>query len=65
MENEEKVAHQFYWCVSCGSHGDFGKLRKTRLFCRECGYEDISLYTQEDIDESEDLKFRRFLRKTQ
>lgn len=42
---------QWYWCVNCGHHGDYGYHRKRNVKCEECGYEDINLYTLEEIND--------------
>lgn len=60
---ENKEAYQFYWCGNCGFHGDYGKQRKTRLFCRDCNYDDVTHFTETEIQEHEDLKTRDFKRK--
>ncbi len=47
VENNTQ-ATRYYGCVNCGHHGDFGKVRKRKLYCEECGYDDITPF---DIDE--------------
>lgn len=51
---------QFYWCVNCGHHGNFGRLRVRGLQCQKCNYELITEYTKEEIQESDDLSLERF-----
>lgn len=55
MENEPT---QYYWCVNCGNHGNFGKLRVRSVNCESCGYENITPFTKDEILESEDLKLK-------
>lgn len=42
---------QWYWCVNCGHHGDFGFHRKNNVKCEMCGYDDVSLWTLEEIND--------------
>ena len=63
MESKERKEIRYYWCVNCGHHGDFGKVRKTKLVCENCEYDDLTDYTEEEILEHEDLCLNRFKRK--
>lgn len=60
MEDQNKQGVRYYWCVNCGTHGDFGRYRKTRIFCRHCTYTDVCTYTDAEIEEDETLRNRTF-----
>lgn len=53
---------RYYWCVNCGHHGDYGKVRKRNLNCEVCDYEDITIWTQEEINDPwlDDITVDRF-----
>lgn len=61
MENE---GVQYYWCVNCGHHGDLRKKYKIKKSCEECGYDEITPYTKEEIEENENLWMERFKKKS-
>jgi len=57
---------QWYWCVNCGHHGDFGYHRKNNVKCEMCGYDEPSLWTLEEINDPDlDLDIKRFKTKKQ
>lgn len=58
---------QYYWCVNCGHHGDYGFHRKKSVNCEMCGYDDVSLWTLEDINDPflDNLWIERFKTKKQ
>lgn len=41
---------QWYWCVNCGHHGDFEKVRKRGIKCEVCEYDDITFFELEEIN---------------
>lgn len=47
----EVTEGQYYWCVNCGHHGDYGFFRKKNVKCEMCGYDEISLWTLEDLND--------------
>lgn len=55
---------QYYWCVNCGHHGDFGKLKIRGIECESCGYDMLTTYTKEEINECENLTLDKFKRIT-
>lgn len=59
----DKKPTQYYWCVNCGHHGDFGRVRYRMLECENCGYEDLAEYTKEEIQEDDKLTIERFKKK--
>ncbi len=42
---------QWYWCVNCGHHGDFGFHRKKSVKCESCLYEWVTIWTLEEIND--------------
>jgi len=58
---------QWYWCVNCGHHGDYGFHRKKNVKCEMCNYEDVSLYTKEEINDEwlDNVWLERFKTKKQ
>lgn len=60
---EIKEPFQYYWCINCGHHGDFGKTRIRGTDCEECGYEDVTPFNKEEITEDKDLSFEKFIKK--
>lgn len=47
----ELTSGQYYWCVNCGHHGDYGFHRKKSIKCEVCEYNDVTLWTLEDIND--------------
>lgn len=62
---EEPTEGQYYWCVNCGHHGDYGFVRKRGLNCELCNYEDVSIWTLEEINDPhlDNLWLERFKKK--
>ena len=58
---------QWYWCVNCGHHGDFGYHRKNNVKCEMCGYDEPSLWTLEEINDPflDNIWLERFKTKKQ
>lgn len=58
---------RYYWCVNCGHHGDYGFERKRGLNCELCDYDDISIYTLEEINDEtlDNVWLERFRTKEQ
>jgi hypothetical protein len=54
---------RYYWCVNCGHHGDYGKLRIRGLECENCKYDSITDYSEQEIKEHDHLTLDRFKRK--
>lgn len=48
---EPPTEGRYYWCVNCGHHGDYGKVRKRGLTCELCNYDEVSIYTLEEIND--------------
>ena len=55
---ESKEGIQYYWCVNCGYSGNFGRLRFSRIACKECHYDLLTPFTLEEILADEHLKFK-------
>ena len=47
----EPIEAQYYWCVNCGYHGDYGYVRKRNLKCEECGYDELTPFSEKEIKE--------------
>lgn len=62
MENEKEPV-QYYWCINCGHYGDLGKPYLIHKDCENCGYDEITPFTPDEIMEHEDLSFNKFKRK--
>lgn len=50
-QKPERTEGRWYWCVNCGHHGDYGSVRKRNVKCEMCEYEEVSLYTLEEIND--------------
>ena len=50
LQTKEPIETRYYWCVNCGHHGDYGKVRKRGLVCEECSYDDVTPYTEKEIN---------------
>lgn len=42
---------QYYWCVNCGHHGNFGFFRKNNVKCEICDYDEPLITSIEDIND--------------
>lgn len=58
MNNNDSV--RYYWCVNCGHHGDLGKYYKIHKDCENCNYDEIVPYSEEEIEEHENLWMSKF-----
>lgn len=47
---KKPIETQYYWCVNCGHHGDYGKVKKRGLSCEECDYDEVTPYTKKEIE---------------
>jgi hypothetical protein len=66
-KEEELLEGQYYWCVYCGHHGNFGYHRKRNVKCEICSYENICFWTLEDMADPilDDIYLERFKTKEQ
>lgn len=51
---------RYYWCVNCGYHGDYGKVKKRNLTCEKCQYTKIAYYEYLEIVEDGDMELDTF-----
>lgn len=66
-EPPKPVETQYYWCVNCGHHGDYGSIRKRGLKCELCDYDEITPYDLEEINDPfmDNVWLERFRTKAQ
>lgn len=62
---EPPTEGRYYWCVNCGHHGDYGFTRKRGLNCELCDYDEVSIWTLEEINDPhlDNLWLERFKKK--
>ena len=51
VDNHDLTEGQYYWCVNCGHHGDYGFVRKNSIKCEMCDYDPVTLYSLEEIND--------------
>ena len=53
MKNKivEETKIQYYWCVNCGYHGNFGRPRSRGVTCQKCDYDCLTQFSLEEIRE--------------
>lgn len=63
---QEPLKGQYYWCVNCGHHGDYGSYKVRNIKCEECGYDALAMYTMEEMkdDNVKNIWPERFIKKS-